>query len=220
MRLSLALVAVLALGGGASVPAGVQILSEGVEVDRAAGVAQFHVRFDARPDLFTMDEFGRLKDSFQYEIDDDWNAPVGLPPEGLDSVIRGDEVHIAHALRVRDARFNTTPDPDPAAGGWGAVRDEVPLQWEGNELRFEAPLGALGDDDGYFAYRLFTTEYGLTVSQVESRLLPPGQPGPNPDPGPRPAPVPLPSSAAAAIAATAALGAVAYARRRLRRREI
>jgi hypothetical protein len=54
------------------------------------------------------------------------------------------------------------------------VRDEVPLQWEGNELRFEAPLGALGDDDGYFAYRLFTTEYGLTVSQVESRLLPPG----------------------------------------------
>jgi hypothetical protein len=217
MRLSLALVTGLALGGAAPVWAGVLIVSEGAEVDRAAGVARFRVRFDARPDLWTMDEFGRPKDSFQYEIDDDWNAPAGLPPEGLDSVVRGDEVHVANALRVRDAGFNTTPDPDPAAGGWGGVRDEVPLQWEGNELRFEAPLGALGDDDGYFAYRLFTTEYGLTVSEVESRLLPPGAPGPNPEPGPGPAPVPLPPAAAAAIAATAALGGVAFARRRLRR---
>src|SRR3954468_21806300 len=98
MRLSWVLVASLALGVGAPAVAGVQILSEGVEVDRAAGVAHFHALFDARPDLFPMDEFGRLKDSFQYEIDDDWNAPAGLPPEGLDSVIRGDEVHIAGAL--------------------------------------------------------------------------------------------------------------------------
>jgi hypothetical protein len=218
MRLSFALVVAVALGvspfgGEAPALAGVQIVSQGVEVDRAAGVAHFHALFDARPDLWTMDEFGRLKDSFQYEIDDDWRAAPGLPPEGLDSVIRGDEVHVANALRVRDARFGTTPDPDPDAGGWGAVRDEVAMNWNGNELRFAAPLGALGDDDGYFAYRLFTTEYGLTVSEVEARLLPPGEPGPGTDPGPRPAPMPLPPAAAAA-ALTAAIFCAGTAARR------
>jgi len=221
MRLSFALAASLALGVVAPVAgplavsafAGVHIISEGVDVDRSAGIAHFHARFDAAPDLWTLDEFGRVADSFQYEIDDNWNAPLGLPPQGLDSVVRGDEIHIANALRIRDARFGITPDPDPNAGGWGAVKATVPFSLDGSELRFEAPLAAIGDDDGYFAYRLFTTEYGLTTSAIESRLLPPGEPGP----GPGPTPIPLPPAVWAGAAAAAMLAAAHVARRIARR---
>jgi hypothetical protein len=86
------------------------------------------------------------------------------------------------------------PDDDPDAGGWGRVIATVPFTLTGRELRFEAPLAALGDDDGYFAYRLFTTEYGLTVDELESRLLPPGE-DPDPDPTPIPLPPALPTAA-------------------------
>jgi hypothetical protein len=209
MRWSFALVASLALGAGAPVLAGIHIVSEGADVDHSAGIAHFHARFDAAPDLRTVDEFGRVKDSFQYEIDDNWNAPLGLPPQGLDSVVRGDEIHVANALRIRDARFGITPDPDPDAGGWGAVKATVPFTLDGTELRFEAPLAAIGDDDGYFAYRLFTTEYGLTTSEVESRVLPPGEPGPKL--------IPLPPAAWSAAAAAAMLATAHFSRRIARR---
>ena len=120
---------------------GIEIVSQSAAVDRGAGVVRFDLTFDETPDFFTADEFGRLADSFQYEIDGDWNAPVGIPPEGLDRVVRGDEIRVAGALRVRDAGFGMTPDPDPDAGGWGGVRAELPFRLDGTRLRFEAPLG-------------------------------------------------------------------------------
>jgi hypothetical protein len=153
--------------------------------------------FDVAPDFWSVDEFDRIADSFQYEVAPDWKAPLGLPPESFSSVIRGDEIHVTNGLRIRDAAFNFVPDDDPDAGGWGGVIATVPFTLTGRELRFEAPLAALGDDDGYFAYRLFTTEYGLTVDEVESRLPPPGE-----DPGPSPAPIPLPPALSAALATT------------------
>jgi hypothetical protein len=73
----------------------------------------------------------------------------------------------------------------------------------------------IGDDgDGFFAYRVFTTEFGLTTCEVESRLLPPGE-----EPAPGPTPVPLPPALEAAMAAVATL-CVAYllaGRNRIRR---
>jgi hypothetical protein len=211
MRSSWALMGLLALGVAMPARAGIHIVSDDANVDRSAGVARFHVRFDSAPDLWTVDEFGRVADSFQYEIDGNWNAPLGLPPQGLDSVVRGDEIHVADALRIRDARFGITPDPDPDAGGWGAVKATVPFSLKGSELRFEAPLAAIGDDDGYFAYRLFTTEYGLTSSEVERRLLPPGEPGP------QPATIPLPPAIWSAASAAGFLLAARVARRIARR---
>jgi hypothetical protein len=195
MRWPLSLI--LALASAAPASAGIRILSERAEVDLESRVATFAVTFDAAPDFFTLDEFGRTADSFQYEIDDDWRAPAGLPVEGLDVVIRGDEIHIADALRVRDAAVDREPDPDPAAGGWGRVLDEVPFALGGNELRFAVPLAAIGDDDGAFAYRLFTTEFGATTSEVESRVLP----------------IPLPPAARGVVAAIAMLGAARLVRR-------
>jgi hypothetical protein len=198
-----ACVAAVVLGWTGVAGAGVVIVSESAEVDRAAGVARFTLRFDGRPDFWTVDALGRVADSFQYEIDGDWRAPLGLPAEGLDAVVRGDEIHAAGDLRIRAAGFDTPPDPDPLAGGWGPVRAAVPFGLNGTTLRFQATLRDIGDDgDGYFGYRVFTTEYGLTTSEVESRLLPPGE-----GPTPGPVPVPLPPAARAAAAAAALLAA-------------
>lgn len=218
MRRSYALAALWVLGvlhPGIAV-GGIEIVSESAVVDRDAGVARFTVTFDEAPDFYTADEFGRLADSFQYEIDGDWRAPIGLPPEGLDRVVRGDEIHVAGRLRVRDATFEVSPDPDPNAGGWGAVRAELPFELDGAELRFEAPLGDIGDEgDGYFAYRLFTTEFGLTTSEVETRLLPPGE---EPVPGPVPQPIPVPPPLHACGAAVFLLTLGHFIRRQALRR--
>jgi hypothetical protein len=201
MHLPYALAACVAalVGWSGVVGAGVRIESESAQVDRSAGVVRFTLRFDGRPDFFTVDPLGRVADSFQYEIDGDWRAPMGLPPEGLDAVVRGDEIHAAGALRIRQAGFDAPPDPDPLSGGWGRVLAAVPFNLDGTVLRFEAGLRDIGDDgDGYFAYRVFTTEYGLTTSEVESRLLPPGE-----EPPPGPVSVPLPPPLQGAVAAAA-----------------
>lgn len=209
-----ALAVVLASAGAWSAPqarAGIEIVSESAVVDRGAGLVRFSVEFDEAPDFRTKDEFGRLADSFQYEIDGDWQAPLGLPPAGLDAVVRGDEIHVAGALRIREAGFGMQPDEDPDSGGWGPVRTTVPFEMHGTRLSFGATLDDIGDDgDGYFAYRVFTTDFGLTTSEVEMRLLPPGQ---EPIPGPGPAPVPLPGALPAA-AATAMMFGAAWALRR------
>lgn len=218
MRLPYALVALFVapvawVWGSGSAGAAIRIESESAEVERGAGIVRFSVRFDGVPDFATVDEFGRVADSFQYEIDGDWRAPLGLPPEGLDAVVRGDEIHVAGDLRIRDAGFAVAPDPDPDAGGWGDVRAEVPFELVGTELRFQARLAEVGDEgDGYFAYRVFTTEYGLTTSEVESRLLPPGE---QPTPGPIPIPLPAALPATAAAGVTLLVGAWLVRRQQL-----
>jgi hypothetical protein len=209
-----ALVVLVWLGfAGGLAEAGIEIVSESAAVDRDAGTVRFTLEFSGTPGFWTVDEFGRVADSFQYEIDGDWKAPIGLLPEGLDAVVRGDEIRVADALRIRDATFGVDPDPDPDAGGWGAVRAEVPFRLEDNELTFEAPLGTIGDEgDGFFAYRVFTTEFGLTLSSIESRLLPPGE-----EPTPGPVPIPLPGALPAVAVAALLLGGGSLSRSLVRR---
>src|SRR5215218_7882982 len=137
--------------------AGVVIVGQSASVDAGRQRASFALQFDARPDFRTADSFGRVADSFQYEIDADGPAPGEFPVDFVDAVVRGDEIRAADALRVR--------------GGLDDTR-----------LTFEVPLSALGDGaaDGVFSYRVFTTEFGLTTSAVESSVgavsvpLPPG----------------------------------------------
>ena len=91
----------------------------------------------------------------------------------------------------------------------------MPFDLDGTVLRLEAGLKDIGDDgDGYFAYRVFTTEYGLTTSEVESRLLPPGE---GPAPGPTPVPLPPPLEAAAVAVATLCVAYLLAGRNRIRR---
>jgi hypothetical protein len=181
--------------------AGLRIVEQGVSVDATARRAAFRATFDSPPDLFTRDEFGRLADSFQYEIDADGPASAEAPVGDVDAVVRGDEIDAAGALRVRAAGEGVEPDPDPIAGGWGPVRTAVPFNLDGAELSFEVPLADLGDTDGKFSYRLFTVEFGLTVDQVEGVV------------GAAPA-LPLPPAAWSACATVAGFGLFALLRRR------
>jgi hypothetical protein len=156
---------------------GVRIVSEGVAVDRTRGSARFRLELDGIPDFRTVDEHGRPADSFQYEVDGDWKGGANFFPfEDLDAVVRGDEIIATggRTLRIRAAGPDVEPDPDPRAGGWGRIRAAVPLEIDGPELSFEAPLSALGDrdGDGQFAYRVFTLEFGGMISLVESNTIP------------------------------------------------
>lgn len=199
---AVAVAAVLA----AAVPsarAGIEIVDQSVRVDLPGGIAAFAARFSEEPDLFTKDEFGRLADSFQYEIDADGPVSGETIVGGLEAVVRGDEIHLANALRVRAAGDDVTPDPDPVAGGWGPVRTEIPFDLDGEDLFFEVSLAALGDDDGQFSYRVFTTEFGLTTSQVEAAT------GPS-------VVIPLPPAAWGALASLCAIAVATTVRRRRR----
>ena len=200
-RAAAGLAAVTAVGlpavGG---QAGVQILSQSCEIDRAHREAVVRLVLDAPPDLYTIDAFGRPRDSFQYEIDAGWSGRLTDPKLcTFDVVLRGDEVAAAGALRVRSSDF-TNPDPDPLAKGWGPLLGTVPLDIDGNTLSFRARLDLLGDTDGVFAYRVFTTEYGATTSLAESHVIP------------------LPTSVSAAGVAVGALVVGNLMWKRLRRR--
>ena len=196
------MIAAAALAAAAPAAAGVRIASEGVTVDHAAGTARFWLRFDEPPDFETVDELGRPVNSFQYEVDGDWaGGVVSFPFNDTDAVVRGDELDAAGwSLPIRAAGPNVPLDPDPAAGGWGPVVDRVPLNLDDDGLWFDAPLAAICDADGVFAYRVFTTESGGTVSFAESSSVP------------APSPVPLPPGVWPALATVVVLGAVRWLR--------
>jgi hypothetical protein len=128
---------------------------------------RFVLHLSGTPDFATLDANGRPKDSFQIFIA--FNPATANPqnPQSVDVLVRGDEIHIAHALRIRDAR---PPVADPNAGGWGAIRGTVPFtvhaQPNGSSLLiFDAPFTTLGIT-GKFAWGLITTRFG---AEVDSR---------------------------------------------------
>src|SRR5258708_7613266 len=69
----------------------------------------FTLTFNHPPDLLTADTIGRQADSFQFFIST--------------TVVRGEEIHIAGDVRVRD---QSPSSGDPDSGGWGALRGSVP----------------------------------------------------------------------------------------------
>jgi hypothetical protein len=194
-----------ALSAALPASAGVRIVSEGVTVDRSAGSARFWLRLDGRPDFDTVDDLGRPVDSFQYEVDGDWaGGLVSFPFREVDAVVRGDELRGGRELTlpIRSAGPDFQPDPDPRSGGWGPVVTEVALDLDGTELSFDAALADLGDDDGVFAYRVFTTESGATISFIESSTIPPVTA------------VPLPAAVWPALATATALVVMQWKRRK------
>lgn len=126
----------------------------------------FVLFFNRMPDFDTLDNSGRQADSFQIFIAFDPNTPSPANPQMADVLIRGEEIHLSHDIRVRDARPLVK---DPVAGGWGALRGSVPymttlLPGNGAVLTFTVPFSLLGVS-GKFCYELETYSYG---SQVDS----------------------------------------------------
>ncbi|MFB2875589.1 hypothetical protein [Floridanema aerugineum] len=131
----------------------------------------FTIEFNEVPDFFTVDEFNRQADSFQYYIDADGNLPVfgGSPYySGLEAIIRGAEIPVAGDIRVR----NVFPSSDePTSGGWGSFRGSVPYTLNGTVLTFSTPLQLIGDSDGLFSYQLLLTEFGGSTDYLDAKSV-------------------------------------------------
>jgi hypothetical protein len=148
----------------ASAQAALQINSQSVVVNSDSQEALFTLEFNEAPDFFSVDNVGRQADSFQYFIDADGRLPVfsGSPYfSQLETIIRGEEIHIAGDIRVR----NVFGEGGLNSGGWGAIRGSVPFTLDGTVLKFSTPLSLLGDSDGQFSYRLEAYEFGASIRQ-------------------------------------------------------
>lgn len=157
------LLLVYAIGNDAS-GSSLEIQAESSVFDPLTNRIDFTISFNRSPNLLTADEFGRQADAFQYWVFYD-NKPFQAPayPE-LSAVIRGGEIYVHGNLPIRNSHPPAVGDP--YCGGWGGVRAEMPFTIVGTTLSFSVDLATLGDDDGAFAYRLDTYEYGSTSQTV------------------------------------------------------
>ena len=171
MRRSIVLSAAL-IGFGAAVVAKASVVpfslvSHSVEVNRTGETATFTLEFDHPPN-FHANGNGQ-PDAFQYEIDADTaEIGTGIGFNSLDTVIRGGEIWEGNGLPVRDR----DGEGGSNAGGWGPVRALLPFEIEGNSLSFTTGLSAIGDHDGQFRYRVFTTQNGEITGQAVGAVIP------------------------------------------------
>ena len=122
----------------------------------------FSLAFNQHPNFIALDSNGRPQDSFQIYVAYDPATPN--PEAAPNVVIRGDEIHIAHTIRIRDAQPAVA---DPHAGGWGAIRGTAAyhLRNEPNGtalLKFSVPFAVLGIT-GRFGWVVQTTNFGSQV---------------------------------------------------------
>ncbi|HYO11536.1 MAG TPA: hypothetical protein VER17_21410 [Tepidisphaeraceae bacterium] len=165
------LAAGLTAAGGAGVASAdavdFTLVSHAVTVDKDAGTATFKLTFDEAPDFGVVGD--AQLDAFQYEVDADTTA-LDRPVEwsDIDSVIRGGEIWQGNGIPVRQR----DGDGGEAAGGWGPLRALVPFEIDGNTVTFTTGLSAIGDADGAFRYRVFTTSHGEMTAQAVGAVIP------------------------------------------------
>jgi hypothetical protein len=129
------------------------MLDVSVATDSRNASARFDVLFSGRPDFYKVDEFGRQRDEFQFEID----GPGVSQDWPFETLIRGGEIHLAGDIRIRNVE---PPVLSPEAGGWGAVRGSVGYSLSDNRLSFSVPFDILGAPDGAFSYTAYSVNYG------------------------------------------------------------
>ena len=153
----IAMILLIAQGGVCN--AMLLIDSQSVTVDMENQEALFTLVFNRIPDFYTVDEFHRPLDAFQYYIDFDCN-PIWQGANFAETIIRGPEIHAYGQIPVRNESGTSS---DPTCGGWGEIRALVPYQLDGAALSFTASLEEIGDLDGQFGYALHLCEYGATT---------------------------------------------------------
>jgi hypothetical protein len=162
---------ILSLAGNRA-SAELSIVSQSVAVDRSDQDVMFTLVFNQAPNFTAIDSFGRPQDSFQYEIvPNTLESFDTLPYMSVAAVIRGDEIDAGSVLPIRYG-FGHGEDRNPAAGGWGPIITAVPFTLTGTTMTWDTPFSVLGTTNGHFAYNLFTTNFGTTVSSVESVSIP------------------------------------------------
>lgn len=172
--------ALIALGTGQIAQAALLVKSESAVVNLDAKEVLFTINFNRVPDFFTVDEVDRQADSFQYYIDPSGELPIFRPPSAysnLSSIIRGEEIHVAGDIRIRDVF--PVGSSEPNSGGWGKIRGSVPYSLDGTVFKFSAPLQFIGDSDGVFSYQLLLTEFGGSTDTLENKSTIASVPEPN-----------------------------------------
>jgi hypothetical protein len=165
-----AILPAMLVGFGAAVasadPVDFQIVDQSVHVDKAQKVATFTLTFSAEPDFTAAPQ----THAFQYEVDAGWAGKPdgGMGFEHITTVIRGGEIWEGNGLPVR----NRDGNGGSVAGGWGPARDFIPFELDGQKLSFTTTLGDIGDADGVFRYRVFTTANGTVTSEANGAVIP------------------------------------------------
>lgn len=146
------------------------IESESVITDIENQQVLFKIDFNQVPDFFTVDEFNRQANSFQYFIGTDDTVPVFTNfPNNLNTIIRGGEINVSSDIPIRDALPLNSAEPN--SGGWGQIRGSVPYTLDGTIIEFSAPLQLINDSDGSFNYNLLLTEFGASSDSVFSQSV-------------------------------------------------
>lgn len=152
-------VLIISLCGGISARA-TELTACDISRPLGSDMVTFQLVFDSHPDFFTLDQYGRPVDEFQFDISPGPSVPHDF--SGISTIIRGGEMHINDDIRFR----GTGPGVDlPVSGGWGAIRSSVSFTLSGNMLTFSAPDGVIGADPntGAFGYILsFVHDGGAT----------------------------------------------------------
>jgi hypothetical protein len=162
------MVALLALVVGArGARASFELVSQSLTLDRATGRANFTLHFNQPPDFTTIDSFDRPANSFQIEFQGRVLPNDSSYPQDLTAILRGDEIHVAHGLRIR----RPTGNGGPGSGGWGPIIDTVPIDLGDDTVRFSTSLNDLGvSGRGAFEYSVYSLEFGslTSIQQVAS----------------------------------------------------
>ena len=165
-----AVLAGLSVGATAAyaAPVDFHLVAQDVSVDRATSTATFALTFDKKPNFIAMQGDGQSQ-AFQYEIDADTATLTrSIDFSDVDTVIRGSEIFEGHGIPIR----NRDGDGGANSGGWGPVRALLPFETDGNTVKFTTDLAAIGDTDGQFRYRVFTTDNGALTGQVVGAVIP------------------------------------------------
>jgi uncharacterized membrane protein len=143
-------------------------------IDGGSNVA-FSLTFNQVPDFFALDQSGRQASGFQFYI----STSTNTPSSPYASLIRGDEIHIAGVIPIRDDGQPDTTDPN--SGGWGSIRGSVPDVLNGQTLTFSVPASVL-NVSGPFGYELVLDSYGGMTSNYFGAsggpIIPPLPPAP------------------------------------------
>jgi hypothetical protein len=152
-----------------AVKADFTLVSQNLTINQHDRVADFSLTFNQPPDFTTVDAYGRPADSFQYEIDGDFQTGSSDNfTSDLTAIVRGDEIHLGNTIRIREPSGDGGPD----SGGWGPVVAAVPFRLIGDDLSFSVPTSDLGYTGKYYQYEVLALTDGATTYDQNVTVIP------------------------------------------------
>ena len=161
------LAALSSLAVAATAQADFALVSQDLTVNAPQRSLQFALKFNQAPDFNSVAADGTPDNSFQVEFAGAADPSTSLPGD-ITAVVRGDEIHTAHAVRIRSALGDGGPD----GGGWGPVVKSVPFEQFGNTVTFAVPTDALGWTGGAWQANIFSLQAGALTAQQSVSSIP------------------------------------------------